>query len=326
MNISSRKILLLSTVALGLIAIFALSSHALLADAQPAYVPLAPITSPGVSIRTTDLTSFLVDAVRVAIAASAALAVLMVIFGGLQYMSTDAFTGKSDARKRIEYALIGFLLVMISYLILRTINPALVDFSAISSDLRNGTGINDIQNGSSDQKIIPIGHSGEVGNTPVQEYSFKNSNGTRFNVTGLKSENLNALNDTDFYSISIIKNPMTVYYETEQECLANESQQISSNITQSCQQTTGGPTFYKEVDPNGIVAVSNENQATCNQGISNKTGWTCVAYTPIYALGVGQKDISFSNLTLLACENYQSTWTQNNPRQTTSPCTHSPLQ
>lgn len=326
MKIVPRKIIITALFFILSAGLFISIAHTTQAQVQPSqYTPLAPITAPGASVSTSNLTSFLIDLIRVTIAASAALAVLMVIFGGIQYMSTDAFSGKSDARKRITNALFGFLLVMISYLVLRTINPALVDFSIINNDL-GSNGATTIPNGSPDQKVVSLGHSGEVGNATVQQYSFKATNGTRYNVTGLKTENLNNLNDTDFYSISIIKNPTTVYYETEAECLANQNQQPAANVMQPCQQTTGGPTLYKETDANGAVAASNESQAVCNQGISGKTGWTCVSYTPIYAISVGLKDSTFTNLTLLACQSYGSTWTQNNPGQTTSQCTKSPLQ
>jgi hypothetical protein len=57
------------------------------------------------------------------------LAVVKIIFGGIQYMSTDAFSGKSDAKETINNAIWGLLLVIGAWLILSTINPKLVSFN-----------------------------------------------------------------------------------------------------------------------------------------------------------------------------------------------------
>lgn len=54
---------------------------------------------------------------------AAALAVIMIVIGGIEYMSTDAISGKSDGRKKIENALWGLALAISSYLILSTIDP-----------------------------------------------------------------------------------------------------------------------------------------------------------------------------------------------------------
>lgn len=60
------------------------------------------------------------------IAGSAVAAVFMLVLGGLQYMTTDSFTGKSAGKERAQNAVKGLILVLCSYLILRTIDPRLV--------------------------------------------------------------------------------------------------------------------------------------------------------------------------------------------------------
>jgi hypothetical protein len=60
---------------------------------------------------------------------SAALAVIYIIFGGIQYMSTDAVGAKKDGKKTIQNAILGLLLVIGSYSILYTVNPKLVNFN-----------------------------------------------------------------------------------------------------------------------------------------------------------------------------------------------------
>ena len=60
------------------------------------------------------------------IAVAAVMAVFMIVLGGFEYMTTDALQKKSDGRKKIQNAIYGLILILCSYLILRTINPAFV--------------------------------------------------------------------------------------------------------------------------------------------------------------------------------------------------------
>jgi len=62
------------------------------------------------------------------IAVAGGLAVLMLIFGGIKYMSTDAFGGKNEAKNIIQNAIWGFILAISAWLILNTINPNLTIF------------------------------------------------------------------------------------------------------------------------------------------------------------------------------------------------------
>jgi len=60
-------------------------------------------------------------------------AVLMIVWGGVEYMSTDAIGKKEDGKTRWTNAIWGLLLVMSSYLILQTINPDILTFSGIEN-------------------------------------------------------------------------------------------------------------------------------------------------------------------------------------------------
>ncbi len=60
------------------------------------------------------------------IAVAAVASVFMIVYGGFQYMSTDSWQGKSDGLSKVKNALLGLLLVLTSYIILRTIDPRLV--------------------------------------------------------------------------------------------------------------------------------------------------------------------------------------------------------
>jgi hypothetical protein len=57
-----------------------------------------------------------------------ALAVVMIIYGGVLYATTDAVSGKSEGKKVIQDAAYGLALALGSWLILYTINPDLLKF------------------------------------------------------------------------------------------------------------------------------------------------------------------------------------------------------
>ena len=63
---------------------------------------------------------------RAGIAIATGLALVMIVVGGLEYVSTDSIQGKSNGRERIKNAIIGLLLALTSFIILRQINPNLL--------------------------------------------------------------------------------------------------------------------------------------------------------------------------------------------------------
>lgn len=60
---------------------------------------------------------------------AAALAVIVIMIGGIKYMSTDSIGGKSEGKKRIGDALIGLLLVLTPFVIFGIINPNILTFN-----------------------------------------------------------------------------------------------------------------------------------------------------------------------------------------------------
>lgn len=95
------------------------------------YRPLAPL--PGTTINPGSSTStaktYIEGLFTLIIALAGVLAVVMIIFGGIKYMSTDAFGEKSEAKTTIQNAIWGLLLVIGAWLILFTVNPNLVSFN-----------------------------------------------------------------------------------------------------------------------------------------------------------------------------------------------------
>ncbi len=95
------------------------------------YELLAPIPLDGADSAPTDTTTaelYIKGIFMLIIAVAGGLAVVRIIFGGIQYMSTDAFEGKSEAKTVIQNALWGLLLTISAWLILFTINPDLIKF------------------------------------------------------------------------------------------------------------------------------------------------------------------------------------------------------
>ncbi len=93
------------------------------------YTPLVPNAFPGITITPkTSLTQFLGTVFSFGIAIAVVLALVMIIWGGIMYMTTDSWTGKEEGKDKIINALSGLGLALVSYLILYTINPCLVDF------------------------------------------------------------------------------------------------------------------------------------------------------------------------------------------------------
>lgn len=98
---------------------------------EPEYKLLAPLpgveTSPDSGESTA--TTYIRGLFQLMIMIAGVLAVVMIIYGGVEYMSTDAFTGKSAAKDRISNAIWGLLLAIGSWLILYTIDEDLVNFN-----------------------------------------------------------------------------------------------------------------------------------------------------------------------------------------------------
>ncbi len=66
---------------------------------------------------------------KFAIGIAGALAVVMIVVGGIQYMSTDNFGEKAQGKEHIKNAVGGMILLIGAYMILNTLNPNLVDFN-----------------------------------------------------------------------------------------------------------------------------------------------------------------------------------------------------
>lgn len=102
--------------------------HVILA-APGDYTPLEPI--PVLGGGTVSLTSYIPNLVKLIIQIAGVLAVVMIVLGGVQYLSTDAIGGKSEGKQKIENAIYGLLLAIGAYVILNTINPGTLQLQLI---------------------------------------------------------------------------------------------------------------------------------------------------------------------------------------------------
>lgn len=112
--------ILLSSAILAALFIGASSVHA---QALTQYKLLEPIPLDDNSTLSfeTNAGTYIQGLFRLALALASVLAVIMIIYGGVLYMSTDAYSGKSDGKKIIQEAFWGLALTMGAWIIVATI-------------------------------------------------------------------------------------------------------------------------------------------------------------------------------------------------------------
>lgn len=93
------------------------------------YVALTTIPGATVAGQTANPTDVVKRIYSISIGIAAILAVIMIIFGGIQYATTESVTGKGIANDHIKSAFFGLILLIGSYLILKTINSQLVNIN-----------------------------------------------------------------------------------------------------------------------------------------------------------------------------------------------------
>jgi hypothetical protein len=115
-------------------ALSAISYVALAITVPETYTPLAPlpdVTSQNLSLATTiDFSTYVRYFYNLLIALGAVAAVLMITWGGFEYMTSDAAPGKTDGIAKVRNAIYGLLMILSSWLILRTIDPRFVNISS----------------------------------------------------------------------------------------------------------------------------------------------------------------------------------------------------
>lgn len=89
------------------------------------YTLLAPIGDQK-EIKTDNIGGYFNILFNIAIGLAGALAVIMIVIGGIQWMGEESIFGKAKGKERITMAVIGLLIALGAYALLNTINPDLL--------------------------------------------------------------------------------------------------------------------------------------------------------------------------------------------------------
>ncbi|OGZ10856.1 MAG: hypothetical protein A3D67_02680 [Candidatus Lloydbacteria bacterium RIFCSPHIGHO2_02_FULL_51_22] len=89
---------------------------------------LAPLPSPTTPLTGSNIEIYVKTIFWMAIVSAGVLAVVMITYGGVLYMTSEAFNTKSAAKTHITMAIVGLILAASSVLILQTVNPDLLKF------------------------------------------------------------------------------------------------------------------------------------------------------------------------------------------------------
>lgn len=117
--------ILIFIILVNLIGFFAVNNFPIRA-ADEGYILLEPLPWTE-NVEGGELSTYLESLFVFGISIAGILAVLMIVIGGIQYMTAYGNPGKvGDAKNRIYQALLGLLLAISAWLILYTINPDLV--------------------------------------------------------------------------------------------------------------------------------------------------------------------------------------------------------
>ncbi len=138
-----RKYLLYILILITITGNFSTSQHAVVQAAvdNTQYKLLAPLPCPtgseadctGTKLENfnagdeTALGKYLNLIVRLVIGISAVLAVVMIVMGSIEYMSSELISSKEAGKDRIKNALFGLLIALSAYALLNTINPDLLN-------------------------------------------------------------------------------------------------------------------------------------------------------------------------------------------------------
>lgn len=125
-----------------------------------------------------DLGNYLNLMIKLFIGICAVLAVIMIVIGGLEYMTNELISHKEEGKKKILGAVFGLVLALGAWTLLYTINPDLLNTSL--SSLENVTVEVTAQNFASSPStyIVPLGKTGQTSGTNCDENAVAASNQT----------------------------------------------------------------------------------------------------------------------------------------------------
>ncbi len=119
----------------------------------PTYQLLAPLPNMGENFNPADqsaLGTYLNLMIKLFIGICAVLAVIMIVMGGIEYMTSELISSKEHGKEKITGAIFGLLLALGAWLILSTINPDI-----LKTDLSSLTAVT-VEVGIDDLPQIPV--------------------------------------------------------------------------------------------------------------------------------------------------------------------------
>lgn len=122
--------------------ILAFSAQVVNAQAKNEYTllePLPAVDGSGTFMKTINLNTYIEYVFKFSIALAVFLAVIMIIWGGFEYMLSEIPFIKTNAKSRITNAIMGLLGALVSYLILVTIDPRLVQINTTIDPIKINT-------------------------------------------------------------------------------------------------------------------------------------------------------------------------------------------
>ncbi|OGZ04315.1 MAG: hypothetical protein A2648_01045 [Candidatus Lloydbacteria bacterium RIFCSPHIGHO2_01_FULL_41_20] len=129
---------------------------ALTVSAQDGYVALEPLPNVNAGVDGGTFAGYLQNVFDLGIGIAIALAVVMLVWGGAEYLSTDAVFGKEDAKEKIWGALWGLILALGIVIILKTINPEILKLNLRLDKLTPSPTVTPAPVGTSDAQVSSV--------------------------------------------------------------------------------------------------------------------------------------------------------------------------
>ncbi|MEI8269870.1 MAG: L,D-transpeptidase family protein [bacterium] len=154
-------------------AILDTKTNTCVANTKTTYTMLAPL--PGLGLDETSPTfdttkpcafgDYLNIMIKIFLGICGVLAVIMIVWGGVQYMTSELISSKEEGRKSITNAVFGLLLALGSYMILNTLNPDLLNICLKLDEQKISISADEKLLSTTEENIIKVGSSYELAGT-----------------------------------------------------------------------------------------------------------------------------------------------------------------
>lgn len=104
------------------------------------FVPLEPSLKSVFIYDSGNLSGFFNNVFRIGVGIAALLAVIMIMIGGFEYLTSNIPGQKSDGKEKIKGAIVGLLLILLSFVILNVINPDITGFRLFNETTTTDSG------------------------------------------------------------------------------------------------------------------------------------------------------------------------------------------